>query len=35
MKRLGIALLLALVALGGVSAAPADEATGPDSIQSE
>jgi hypothetical protein len=35
MKRLGIALLLALVALGGVSVASADEATGPDSVQAE
>jgi len=35
MKRLSIALLLALAALSGVGAASADEATGLDSIQSE
>lgn len=33
MKRLGIALILALAALGSVSGVQADEATGPNSIQ--
>jgi len=35
MKRLSIALLLALVALSGAAVAWADEATGPDSIQTQ